>query len=222
MTSGYSRYRFGREELFEIAQELNPATTSHREKCSNTDPCGIHHVGRRNNTIFILWERKYIVTQKMFHGSIFQHVSGVYLEKPVGGRVGRGRRGASYRIFTISSKIFKCLKVNNESTYGTKRKSAPIFLFIASLKRSPEAKFIRFNRSIHIQFLSSHSLYQFCCRADKTENNALDVAILNLQKCWDTWLFFATFSCTFISDPPPSAQCWFWTQQIDVFSFSIV
>ena len=46
------------------------------------DPCNIHHVGRRNNTIYPLWEMKSIVIQKYFIvlSSNMAYAPGVYCE----------------------------------------------------------------------------------------------------------------------------------------------
>ena len=37
------------------------------------EPCNISHVGRRNNTIYLLWEMKSIVMPEIIHCSVFQH-----------------------------------------------------------------------------------------------------------------------------------------------------
>ena len=52
---------------------------------TSIDPCDIHHVGRRNNTILLLWEMKSIVMQNYFIvlSSNMAYVSGVYSPKQI-------------------------------------------------------------------------------------------------------------------------------------------
>ena len=61
---------------------------------ANLYPCDIHHVGRRNNTIYLLWEMKSIVMQKYFIGSVFQHgvCAGVYTNKGLSKRLKHRRK----------------------------------------------------------------------------------------------------------------------------------